>query len=557
MNSIIDAIRNETFAIDPGLFFRSLSRELKLSSPPYPGLNMAQGREWAEEVGDGLRELGYGPSPVSGPGLMGTRAPLSAFKKEAGLEQREDLDLEVSDRLTDFLEFEGEADDLEFSEPLGPESRGLPVRILQYRLKKLGFFHQEVDGIFDSHTLDAVMEFKRSFGLALEPAAPGLVDQDLLAMLGNPFGLSRKIYERLQGQPLVLNLALPLAFMKTALSRHHVKVGTGGTSKDQFVIDPLIPSTKEHVSKMKELRESPENRVGLALLQFRLWMLSFYDGPVDGIFGEKSLKALRSFLCEHNSGERDEGKFLVYITGGYVLIAPGIFSLFGFDRPGPQETQDYADAVSTSLDGLLAKSEKGDASPLLLKNGALSAAWSKARELFRGLYRGAKSVVVFVGKSIAKGAIKLWHETLCGFERPGLHLMSQALARIKKALACFWQSLKRFYQFLRDLTVRTSRKNNVMDTRFQRDFDCLNLISIEDPAQAAADAKQHLRQLRLNVRDFAMACDIVGATIGLAGKLLSGPIGWLRLALRVVSTIYQILGKYGKKPFTTAGGEWA
>jgi hypothetical protein len=51
---------------------------------------------------------------------------------------------------------------------LGRRSRGLEVRSLQFRLKKLGFFDAEPNGLYDAHTLGQVKRFQQQHRIKID-----------------------------------------------------------------------------------------------------------------------------------------------------------------------------------------------------------------------------------------------------------------------------------------------------------------------------------------------------------------------------------------------------
>lgn len=522
---------------DPSLFFTRLDRQLKLHSVVQASKAViaadkqwgAQVRQWAEEMKIRLAELGYsteGPSTYQN--TFGLKKPLADFKKEFGRAVEDMGELEIETLLDRILAFDAERDDLAPPEALLPGVVGVWVRILQYRLKKMGYYQGKVDGVYGDRTLEAVIIFKHAFGLTISEESAGLVDRGLWDITGDPFELNRLMLARLRGRPLVVQ--------DTFLSDWVPEAALGDTA---FVRNHKFSLTRtldcQPVSTLVKETDWVLNRQAVALLQFWLWMASFYLNRIDGLFGGKTLHAVLNFIDQNHL---DTDPYIVCLSDGRLVLSPGIFETLGAQVPDPSEVEAYERYLYEEGDKILKQEEeKGSQYKKTKKEkNFLELAWDGIKNVALKLYRGIKTALVSTAKAIARGARWFWN-TL-GKAGSALHFLSHALARIKKALGIFWQNLKRFFQFLDSRTVLTKSGDTIFSTHFLSDFDVIN-IRVAPNVNIKADNRQHNEKVWADVRLFSLACDVVGAAIGGVISFLKGPIGWIRLGFKMAAKIWK------------------
>ncbi len=95
-------------------------------------------------------------------------------------------------------------------------SQGGDVWDLQYRLQVLGYYQQPLDGIFGPHTRQAVMQFQRNYGLAVD----GIAGQQTWRMLKQVSVnreemelLARLVHAEARGEPYVGQVAVAAVVM--------------------------------------------------------------------------------------------------------------------------------------------------------------------------------------------------------------------------------------------------------------------------------------------------------------------------------------------------------
>lgn len=516
---------------DPVLVFSDLEERLEISTSSYAEEDLREAdKERLDEIRETLCQLGYQPEkPESAANLFGLLRPLTEFKRDIGLPLTLTFSMEDENTLTSLVEFEGDRH-VDLGESLDLGSRGILVRVLQYRLLKLGFYHDKIDGIYGKNTLQAVALFKLAFGILIDRTRPGLVDQPLFQTLGNPYELNRRMLQRLNGQPLLISNASNIE-LEQEVKRH-----------DRVLVCLNLFRFEEGLS-CKAIDERSETidftlrRAAIHLLQLQLWMSSIYLGRLDGLFGNKSMKALIHFL-EENMLPLDQ--YIVRLKNGYWAIAPAIFEAMGTQRPAPSETLAHQAYLSKELEEILKKEEKFQLERREERENVFERAWQSAKRLFSRLYKGFRSVIVKASKAIARGATFFWRALGDRFGSSALHLMSQILARIKKALSNFWQQLKILYTFLKSRIVYTKESDAILASCFFGDFDVLNYLPDSNKGDFT-HVGHHIHEVQRHADTFAAACDVVSTAMTVVARLITGPVGWLRLALSISAEVLEKL----------------
>jgi hypothetical protein len=553
MNPLIDKkAAQQALDKDPLILFKDLDDQLQLSTKVYaPEEWKETDRDWAIGLRDKLTELGYEPQlPETEQNLYGLSGQLDLFKSEMSLKRSQDERLEVERIVTSLYEFEGEADGLKLPDPLEIGSRGIFVRVLQYRMKKFGFYSQKVSGLYDHPTLQAVVNFKRVFQIPMSEHDVGLVNQELFEAIGNPYELNRLILKSLKGRPIIVRDSFLAEFVPSAYSAGEMFV-----ARNRFRSGEMRGG--HPVNELAEEVDAVLNHYATCLLQFWLWMLSVYLEGVSGVFNGPSLRALIHFLEEN---ALNEGNFIVRFDNGPLGIAPGIFEEFGTRRPDHDEVEIHDQYLSQDLVAMLRKDEENVAQGITEEDRQpfLKHAWSQAKNFFRNLYLGAKSVIVSAGRAIARGAKTFWRTLGKLFDGSALHVMSQILARIRRAVSNFWKSVKTFFQFLKFRMITTEGRDAICISGFHGDFDVLNFYRESSDKNSHILVSRHVQHLDTQVKIYSLACDIVGKAIGMIVQaLLLGPVGWLRLGIQIARSIFQIIYEYRKKTPASVVEAWS
>jgi peptidoglycan hydrolase-like protein with peptidoglycan-binding domain len=145
---------------------------------------------------------------------------------------------------------------------------------VQTMLKSLGFFTQAIDGYYGPKTADAIRNFEQQAGLT----PTGAVSENLIGAL-------EQAYVRGTVRP---SLAAAPA---TPIPQPVQRVAS---------VDPLAEIARAAAQEMPAAIDAgPDHDLVLAV-QRGLASLGFLHGPVDGIAGEATAKAVRNFEVFHN-----------------------------------------------------------------------------------------------------------------------------------------------------------------------------------------------------------------------------------------------------------------
>ncbi|MEW6243353.1 MAG: polysaccharide deacetylase family protein [Bacillota bacterium] len=159
---------------------------------------------------------------------------------------------------------------------LGPGSRGDGVRELQSWLKDCGFYSGTVDGIFGPRTQQAVKEFQKSAGVAVD----GLVGEETMRALNERLKrdlVQRGVYVVKKGETLA-SIAVKLGIDMDALARVNNLVNPNRILAGQALILPgNEQTTDEHIQQTPpepaaEPKVAGSKTIGMVALTFN-------DGP--------------------------------------------------------------------------------------------------------------------------------------------------------------------------------------------------------------------------------------------------------------------------------------
>ena len=532
------------FAQDPESFFARLDENVELKTRLYREDNYLENEDWAEDVRANLEELGYAGTkadPAKDP--FGIGGPIDKLRKDLGLATDEADHRTLGRVLEGLLDFDGDTLALKIDKPLRLESRGLFVRILQYRLKKLGFYQDDVSGEFDEETRFAVIHFKADFAIPMAADGMEVVDQELFEMLGDIYQLSGHVFKSLKGQPMLIH----------AVS----KDGDGLEEKDPSEVFLYRGTFKYAAGYHADSLQSPDeitgssiNRSSLRILQLWMRVLCLYTGLEDGLFGPNSLAALRAYLEENMCQAK---AYLVFIPGisNYIAVAPAIFELLGVEKPEADTVDAHRDHILEEVSGLLQRTEElAQKSPTPKgedHQSAIGIAWEKTQKFFKHLFKRAKTAVVNASRAIARGAKWVWQQLGDLLGNGAMHVISSAIQSMREALIRFWEALKEFYAFAKSKIIQTSSKDSLCISFFDHDLDVVNYFHSSSGDENENLIRKHSAALRKTAGSFSLACDIIAAAFGIAIDIIMGLVIWPlwpRRAVEISRAIFNIIRKY-------------
>jgi peptidoglycan hydrolase-like protein with peptidoglycan-binding domain len=207
-----------------------------------------------------LTELGYYKGPVTGYFDLSTQAAVLQFQRANGLAADGVVGAETTNALN--LGRAGQGQSVGATESTGSgstasNSSDQSVTEVQRQLTQLGYYKGTINGVFDSQTQTAVMNFQRDRGLAVD----GIVGSATTAAL----------YQTPASSPTA-----PTASSTTSTT-------ASGTAAS------YTPAANDGLLQLGDTGTEVSN------LQTRLQALGYYDGPISGSFGSQTQTALIAF----------------------------------------------------------------------------------------------------------------------------------------------------------------------------------------------------------------------------------------------------------------------
>jgi peptidoglycan hydrolase-like protein with peptidoglycan-binding domain len=127
-------------------------------TPPTASVQLTREQLKIREAQTGLKKLGYYRSRVDGITGPRTASAVRRSRADFGLAPTGAIDSEFMDIMNRYID-------------LNPPQKGIPSAAntfaIQRGLKRLGYYNGQVNGLYDSATLAAVLDYKRKSGLPI------------------------------------------------------------------------------------------------------------------------------------------------------------------------------------------------------------------------------------------------------------------------------------------------------------------------------------------------------------------------------------------------------
>jgi hypothetical protein len=439
-------------------------------------------------------------------------------------------------------------------------------RIIHYRLRVFGVYTNAVESPFNEQSLSSI----KAVANILEHEGSLL---EVINLLGNVRELSASFMKQ-QGDwvfAFKLRSASPEVLKETYINNigivnteilklkdkkrqwkyEHIFVATGVHYKDsngrgvwagrngfRYYRNSLVFGTirrlVENRLSASDAIKSSTNKLGLELLQLRLWLLGFYKGELDGDWGPLTILAVREFLLSDDIV--DINQVVKPVEGGYAVVN----MRYLFNRLLAQTDSD-ADNVSASdaqelslstfsraqnkaqweaLENAHNKVEAQDFS-MHLSNPRRRRAFS-----FRGLLCAVGRFFNRLTGSIAQAVKRVW-AGLKKMAALAVKIFKQGLEMIKQGVQVVSLSVKRAYYWLLEKPIFTLSKTALVLTRFTRDGDAFHFVSNADEALI----KRHHHTIRKMNLAFAIMATIGFKALAVIKEFAT--FNWLRLAFKL------------------------
>ncbi|GAB4408526.1 MAG: hypothetical protein OHK0053_35270 [Microscillaceae bacterium] len=502
-----------------------------------------------------LMDLGYlpddfwhSPSRYPNPDLVLQQA-WQSFRQEyrkAGLLPQHlpafDLEADETERqlMALLLDLDGDFD-LPASFALG--EKNLFTRVLHYRLGPSGLavFAGSVSNPFSAFSLEGLQILGRWLGtsdlsvcIQLSGDLPALTRRLFL----QPVFQNQVVFFRQEGLPLEPGLDIE----RNRPFRRRLQKDLGPRSAYRLFYREVVRQG-DYAAYIEPREKSLENQFLIRLLQLRQWMLGFYAGRPDGIFGPLSFQslveladmedlALNEFLAYTRLFPSDQYYWVVNIS--YLLQEV----MDRFEREEARE--DLSEAIPAQLALLVPlpaqQMEQGLAQVYDQAQAEAQLALKKGRRMYRGQKARLKSFWHGL-----KGILKRIWDFLKGVATQILRFVREAWRFLLSQIRTAWWVLREGMGFLLGRRVFITPSGNVGEAAisdFDIDFDGLSLY----PAHLGASSLDlHLHRIRQSTARMQFCLQFLGRLLGwLKNAWLLG-IGWLGLGLKMMALLKELL----------------
>lgn len=292
-----------------------------------------------------------------------------------------------------------------------------------------------------------------------------------------------------------------------------------------------------------EAAEDRSNRLGLRLVQIKLWQAGFYRGFIDASFGPRSRAALAEALTVALAGDDasppgegdDEGEeaFLRDVGGGYLALNHQLLRR----RMARLQPSDAALAAEPDVEMDAGVRE------MVRRHGAGLAADEAEGRAGMGLFARITS---FFKRRILRPLGRVFRTAFVALRR-GVHWLTAAAVRAgnavtdilrslaegaRTALVFLRRGLQPFLHFVTGQPIGDARAV----VRFDLDRDAVLYIS---PRATPRDLRDHRARVARLSRAFTVTCALVGRAVDVVQRILIGttPAAWALLAWRLAGLL--------------------
>lgn len=278
------------------------------------------------------------------------------------------------------------------------------------------------------------------------------------------------------------------------------------------------------------------NRLGLELLQLRLWLLGYYRGEIDGKWGPLSFAALQQFLTDEGA---ETDKLVFHLSDNYIAL--NLRYLFKRILPEIDESTDSVElrdvqALEEEVFAQLQEPQEWEEvqhSYNEMERAEQTLFLDSSRRRYSGL-RGFFAAIGRFLKRVARSIVKAAKAVLEGVKKllsSALHIFRRIIHGIRKGLRVVGLAVKRFYYWLfkKPFITGADDQAQFVVTRFDWDGDIFQYVN-------EGTSEQRIRQHNRFIRRMNLAFAIVGRLAVEAINLIvsAATYNWLRLAWSLI-----------------------
>ncbi|NJL13816.1 MAG: hypothetical protein HC913_12990 [Microscillaceae bacterium] len=299
----------------------------------------------------------------------------------------------------------------------------------------------------------------------------------------------------------------------------------------------------DYAAFIEPREKSLENQFLIRLLQLRQWMLGFYAGRPDGLFGPLSYQslveladmedlALNEFLAYTRLYPSDQHYWVLNI--GFLLQEV----ISRFEREEARE--DLSEAVPAQLALLVPLPEQQVEQGLTQIYAEAEAEAQAALQKGRRVYRGQKARLKSFWHGL-KGMLERIWAFLKGVAARILRFVKEAWRFLLSQIRTAWALLRDGMAFLLGRRIFISPSDKVGEVAlsdFDIDFDGVSLY----PARLSASTLAfHLHRIRQSTARLQFCLQFLGKLLGWLKNAWLPVVGWLGLGLRMVALLKALL----------------
>ncbi|MFY0592040.1 hypothetical protein [Roseivirga sp.] len=312
---------------------------------------------------------------------------------------------------------------------------------------------------------------------------------------------------------------------------------------EQLIDKPWLTNKAE--KHLKVIQNHPFNAFMVRLIQIKLWLLGAYGHKIDGDMKLRTIEALEDFhdLIESmNTADQQlhvvPSRFAFRMKGGNWLINYKYLLLIGIPNVEAGFDADEFDtkAVSAQLQDLLDQVEnEADRNKVLasvdqLVDEQLGEKTVRRKKKVRKAKGFMRQVVGFFKRAvqwIATGIQKVI-EVISSFFKKVKNAVGYLIREIREAIN---KTIETFSFFFSKRKITT---NNLVTSDFDIDFDTVATLEY---GYSSADVSEHQRRVDALLDSMSKVFGVLGKIIPIVIDILKGPIGWVKLGIKLVKMI--------------------
>ncbi|MGV8137074.1 MAG: hypothetical protein AB2L20_17820 [Mangrovibacterium sp.] len=347
-------------------------------------------------------------------------------------------------------------------------------------------------------------------------------------------------------------------------------------SRFPFIPAESIARFEQVISARKQMDDEINdelNQLMTRLVQIRLWLLGTYPGKLDNDLGPLSLEGITSLMdyFRENFGKSKgfvQSDLLMHLGGDcWALNATYLFNAFlpvldemNEKRGSKSPTRTISEEISRLLSDpgtspqakesiLVTINEELQNEPRVAVNPQRKPRTRAGKGLLRSIGRFFRHVSKLIGKSIKRV----------------IRILKKLFRWFKNTARVIWRELKEIYSvmsrairfFFSQRQITTAQGRQSITTDFDGGFDSITVLaagatsgpeskfeitpgSESGSVLASASAsliQAHIRSVESHSQALTQASAFVGTIISIALKVITDPVGWIRLGVEVIRNL--------------------